>query len=160
MQSPEIDASSDSEVDFFRYNEVSNIRKAKFIKSNSDIDLAIFEKTSDFSDIEELSIGDDSNLSHDDKIIVIGFPQYNISDKPYINEGKIIQATRFLGSDYWLVDIPIIHGTSGGVVLNEDLEVIGVATIGSAAHDSSTKFHGFIPISTVINFFSQKTAMT
>lgn len=149
---PGIDDSSDVNIDFFRHNEVSKIRKAKIKKLNYDIDLAIFEKTSDFSDIDDLIIGDDSKLSQYDRVVVIGFPQYNKGDRPYINEGKIIQQTRYLGGNYWLIDIPILHGTSGGVVLNENLQVIGVATLGSAVHDGSTKFHGFIPITTLINF--------
>lgn len=126
--------------------------KLNFVKSNFDIDLAIFKKTKDFGDVDELSIGDDSLLKQGDKIIVVGFPQYNPGDMPYVNDGKIVQYTRYLGGEFWLVDIPILHGTSGGVVLNENLEVVGVATIGSAAHDSSTKFHGFIPVSRLVDF--------
>ena len=151
---PSVDSTSDKNVGFFRHDEVSKIRKAKFKKSNFDIDLAIFDKTSDFSDVDDLVVGDDSKLSGGDKIVIVGFPQYNPGDIPYINAGKIVQASKFLGGNYWLVDIPIVHGTSGGVVLNENLEVIGVATLGSAVHDGLTKFHGFLPISTLIDFSS------
>lgn len=100
-------------------------------------------------------IGDDSVLKNGSKVTVMGFPQYSPGETPYINSGKIVQSKKLFENNVWLLDIPVIHGNSGGPVLNDKLEVIGIASIGSARHDQSTKLHGFIPISTLINYMNE-----
>ena len=139
-------------LEIFRHNELHHHRKITFLKSNKKIDLAILLPTADFDNIPRLKIGDDSKITNGTKITVIGFPQWHQGETPYINDGKVVQSKDLFGEKVYLVDIPIIHGNSGGPVLNENNEVIGVASVGSEKHDQSTKFHGFIPISTLIKY--------
>lgn len=139
----------------YRYFDSDKKREVKFKKSCKKRDLAILNPTKDFNGIKRLEVGDDSKLGIGYKVTVIGFPQYSPGETPYINTGKIIQSKILYGQKIWLVDIPIIHGNSGGPVLNEKQEVIGIATIGSPIHDLSTKLHGFIPISTLLNYYSE-----
>jgi S1-C subfamily serine protease len=142
-----IDNNNASTLKIFRYDEPTTNRKVKFSKSNKSKDLAIFQPTTDFNGIKRLKIGDDTNIKACDKITVLGFPNYGPGDGPYINSGKVVQSKFCFGNKVWMIDIPIIHGNSGGPVINENNEVIGIATMGSEKHDLSTSFHGFIPIS-------------
>ncbi|MGT3163439.1 reverse transcriptase domain-containing protein [Yersinia enterocolitica] len=153
---PSIDEYNDIDLSLFRYNELDNKRKVKFIMSNKLYDLAIFDTNGNFDDIKKFSIGDDSNLKVGSEISVIGFPQYTTGEYPYINTGKIVQSKSLFNNKIWLVDIPIIHGNSGGPVFNEKFEIIGVASNGTERNDQSSKLHGFIPISTLIKFISSK----
>ncbi|HDL8507771.1 TPA: trypsin-like peptidase domain-containing protein, partial [Yersinia enterocolitica] len=153
---PSIDEYNDIDLSLFRYNELDNKRKVKFIMSNKLYDLAIFDTNGNFDDIKKFSIGDDSNLKVGSEISVIGFPQYTTGEYPYINTGKIVQSKALFNNKIWLVDIPIIHGNSGGPVFNEKFEIIGVASNGTERNDQSSKLHGFIPISTLIKFISSK----
>ena len=142
-------------LEIYRYFEEDNKRVVKFVKSCKSRDLAILKPTTNFNGIKRLKIGDDSRLGIGSKVTVLGFPQYSPGETPYINTGKIIQSKKLYGENLWLLDIPVIHGNSGGPVLNEHYEVIGIAAIGSPKHDHSTKLHGFIPISTLIAYMNE-----
>ncbi|BBG86885.1 hypothetical protein AHGSH82_040300 [Aeromonas hydrophila] len=142
-------------LEIYRYYEQDKKRKSNFEKSCRARDLAILKPTTEFNGIKRLKVGDDSILKIGSKITVMGFPQYSPGETPYINSGKIVQSKKLFENNVWLVDIPVIHGNSGGPVLNDKLEVIGIASIGSARHDQSTKLHGFIPISTLINYVNE-----
>lgn len=137
-------------LDIFRHDDIENKRKVNFLWSDAKIDLALFKPTSDFAGIPNLVIGDDSKIGIGSKVIILGFPSWSKGDGPSINDGKIIQTKKYFGEPRYIVDIPIIHGNSGGPVLNANYEVIGVATNGSKDHDYSTSFHGFIPISILV----------
>jgi RNA-directed DNA polymerase len=150
-----IDARNQDLLEIYRHDDQENKKTVNFDKSDRAKDLAILKPTVSFNGINRLSCGDDSVLTVGSKITVIGFPQYHPGESPYINSGKIVQQRILYDCKFWLVDIPIIHGNSGGPVLNEKYEVIGIASIGSAAHDQSTKLHGFIPISELIAFNNQ-----
>lgn len=142
-------------LELYRYFEIENKRLVKFEKSCKSRDLAILKPTVDFNGIKRLKVGDDSKLAIGSQVTVLGFPQYSPGETPYINTGKIIQSKKLFGEKVWLLDIPVIHGNSGGPVLNDKYEVIGVAAIGSPKHDNSTKLHGFIPISTLLDYAAE-----
>ncbi len=144
-------------LELYRYHEEEFKRPVKFQKSCRSKDLAILKPTMSFNGIKRLSVGDDSLLSIGSKVTVLGFPQYSPGESPYINTGKIIQSKVLFGEKVWLLDIPVIHGNSGGPVVNDKQEVIGIAAIGSPKHDNSTKLHGFIPISTLLKYVDEST---
>ncbi|QIJ03969.1 reverse transcriptase domain-containing protein [Shewanella chilikensis] len=148
----DIDEDLSDLLELFRHHEQDIKRPVKFQKSCKSRDLAILKPTTSYNGIKRLPVGDDSQLGVGSKVTVLGFPQYSPGETPYINTGKIIQSKLLYNEKIWLLDIPVIHGNSGGPVLNERQEVVGVAAIGSPKHDNSTKLHGFIPISTLINY--------
>ncbi|RUR04325.1 serine protease [Legionella sp. km772] len=133
-------------LDFFRFYDRDIKRKAVLHNSSKSKDLAIFKFGNNFQGIVPLRLGDSAKLKQGDEIKLIGFPSYNIGDHYHCNMGRITQRKKVLGINVWLIDIPITHGISGGPVLNSDDEVIGIATVGSEKHDSTTISHGFIPI--------------
>lgn len=152
-----IDDSLSELLELYRYHEQDNKRSVNYQKSCKKRDLAILKPTTSFNGIKRLEVGDDSQIGIGSQVTVLGFPQYSPGETPYINTGKIIQSKLLYGQKIWLLDIPIIHGNSGGPVLNERQEVIGVAAIGSPRHDQSTKLHGFIPISTLLAYAIEST---
>ncbi|QXN26977.1 trypsin-like peptidase domain-containing protein [Shewanella putrefaciens] len=150
-----IDSESSELLELYRYHEQETKRPVNFQKSCKSRDLAILKPTTSYNGIKRLKVGDDSQLGIGTVVTVLGFPQYSPGETPYINTGKIIQSKLLYGERIWLLDIPVIHGNSGGPVLNERQEVIGVASIGSPKHDHSTKLHGFIPISTLLAYMQE-----
>ena len=142
-------------VDIYRHNEIDKKRSIKLIKSNKEKDMAIFQPSRDFNGIKRLKTGDDRNIKVGDIVTVIGFPDYKHGHGPYINSGRIVQSVNRFNNKMWMIDIPILHGNSGGPVVNKENEVIGIATYGSKKHDFSTPFHGFIPISSLIHYFNE-----
>lgn len=137
-------------IEFFRDYEIGKKRTSTYLWSNKSKDIGIFVGKKGFEDIPPLRIGNDAKLRVGDSVTVVGYPGYSEGESAYINTGKIIQSALRYGVKFFLLDIPIIHGNSGGPVLNSNLEVVGIATRGSSTHDQSTKFNGFIPISTII----------
>lgn len=147
------DVSLDNDVliEFFREDEITNKRSATHVFSKKSKDLAVFYGSENFSDIPALKIGDSKKLRIGDTVTVVGYPDYSEGESIHVNKGKIIQSAKRFGIDFWLLDIPIIYGISGGPILNDKLEVIGIATRGSKVNDQSTKFNGFIPISNLVD---------
>jgi S1-C subfamily serine protease len=145
-----------NKLEVFRDMEAQKYRAVKFKKSCYYRDLAIFRPSKEFNGIKRLPIGDDKYLKEGEKVTVLGYPSYNLGDSAYINTGKIVQKKKLHGQEVWMLDIPIIHGNSGGPVVNENNQVIGIASNGSESNDFSTAFHGFIPISTLIKYDLEK----
>nr|WP_243240438.1 reverse transcriptase domain-containing protein [Clostridium cibarium] len=116
------------------------------INSNIDIDYALYELKS--SKVSGLELGDSKNIKVGDKIVVIGYPEYCDNDSPNIQTCNIISRTNFLGECLYTISGRIVHGSSGGVVLNMNHKVIGIIKAGvvtlNEANTSSKQ--GFIPI--------------
>lgn len=147
----DISLDNDVLIEFFRENEIAKKRLATYVSSKKSKDIAVFYGGDNFSDIPALKIGDSRKLRIGDTVTVVGYPQYSEDESIHVNKGKIIQSAKKFGIDFWLLDIPIIYGISGGPILNDKLEVVGIATRGSKAHDQSTKYNGFIPISYLVD---------
>ncbi len=103
----------------------------------------------DFKNITPYKRGNDKNIKIGTQVTVVGFPGYieNTGASVFISKGSVTSQRKLFGIQAWLVDIPINHGCSGGPVLNEQHEVIGIATFGAESNDGSTEVNGFVPIS-------------
>lgn len=115
-----------------------------------------------------IRIGDDKAMRVGDQVYVLGYPAV-ATFHPLISESSISEAslTRGLVSakknmkDGWEVlqtDASITHGNSGGPVMNEQGEVIGLATFGSIDYQRQTEIQGmnFIVPSTIVEEFIKK----
>jgi serine protease Do len=115
-----------------------------------------------------IRIGNDKELRVGDQVYVLGYPAV-ATFHPLISEESISEAslTRGLVSakknmkDGWEVlqtDASITHGNSGGPVMNEYGEVIGLATFGSIDYQRNAEVQGmnFIVPSTIVYQFIDK----
>lgn len=83
-----------------------------------------------------------------DALTVVGFPNYRVGDSGVTHLGRVTGFRTVSAIRRILTDAPIIAGASGGPVLNDSLEVVGVAATGAdqmlAARE--TEFNSVIPI--------------
>ena len=123
------------------------------------IDYAIFDITPPGSEGKGLRIGDSSNLHVGDQVTVIGYPNHQEGNSPYIQNCAITSKKTFLDAPFYTVSGRIVHGASGGVVLNEKREVIGIIKGGVQTlredEDSSNDNQGFVPIHLAINHMNE-----
>lgn len=105
-----------------------NPRRASFYKISPDLDLAIIECPANLN-VQPLPLAKQKIIPGAD-IYVLGFP---LGLANVISRG-IIGATE---DDYFLFDAPISSGNSGGPVVNNRGEVVGVATMGSRSTEGA-----------------------
>lgn len=112
-----------------------------------------------------IRVGDDQSLRVGEQIYVLGYPAV-ATFHPLISEESVAEATLTRGiisarknmKDGWEVlqtDASITHGNSGGPVMNEKGEVIGLATFGSIDEQRGQEVQGmnFIVPSTIVKEF-------
>jgi hypothetical protein len=115
-----------------------------------------------------IRMGDDKDMRVGDQVFVLGYPAV-ATFHPLISEESISEAslTRGLVSakknmkDGWEVlqtDASITHGNSGGPVMNEYGEVVGLATFGSIDYQRQAEVQGmnFIVPSTIVQEYIRK----
>ncbi|MFZ9388376.1 MAG: S1C family serine protease [Chitinophagaceae bacterium] len=115
-----------------------------------------------------IRVGDDKEMRVGDQVYVLGYPAV-ATFHPLISEESISEATLTRGlvsarknmKDGWEVlqtDASITHGNSGGPVMNEYGEVIGLATFGSIDQQRGQEVQGmnFIVPTTIVKEFIRK----
>ncbi|MBC7874647.1 MAG: trypsin-like peptidase domain-containing protein, partial [Ferruginibacter sp.] len=149
---------------------VPMIIPAKLVTKGSPIpgkDVAIL-KLNEKHTYPTIRMGNDQDMRVGDQVYVLGYPAV-ATFHPLISQESISEAslTRGLVSakknmkDGWEVlqtDASITHGNSGGPVMNEQGEVIGLATFGSIDYQRSQEVQGmnFIVPSTIVNEYIEK----
>lgn len=88
--------------------------------------------------------------------IIYSYPNYAPGDDPRVTETEVIGSKRYLDINIFLVEKQIYHGNSSGPVLNENYEVIGIATNGGEMEAGGSAVNGFIPISELIQLKGDK----
>lgn len=89
-----------------------------------------------------------------DEVKVIGYPNYTVGNSPYIANSKITSFKKYLGKDLCTISGRIVHGMSGGPVLNKNDEVIGLIYAGIIKYEDDfiEENQGFIKI---FDFFDE-----
>ncbi len=130
-------------------------------------DVAIL-KMKDDHPFPTIRIGDDKAMQVGDHVYVLGYPAV-ATFNPMLSDSTVSEATLTGGlvsakknmKDGWEViqiDAAITHGNSGGPVMNDKGEVIGLATFVSVDQQRNQEVQGlnFVVPSTIVNEFVNK----
>ncbi len=128
---------------------------------SEEIDYAIYKVNSN-NYKSCFSIAENPDIKIGDIVTVIGYPNYIKGDSPHIEECRVTSKTKLLGAELYTVSGRIIHGSSGGVVLNNKNEIIGIIKAGVLQKDyeKDKGKHGFISIKNVLTDINNKQQLS
>lgn len=125
------------------------LKRCEIINRDATIDYVIFQ----CDELSYLAINytiiDENNLLNN-KVTLIGFPNYIDGDTPRVLPCQVVQRkTLYLGSPLYVVSTLIHHGMSGGPVLDKANNIIGLIKSGLLQGEelTSESESGFIPLS-------------
>lgn len=129
------------------------------ISSDNAIDYAVYKLP--FTINEELTFkcGDSRKSKVGDQVTIIGYPNHQKGNSPYIHPCSITSENYFQGAPFFTVSGRVVHGASGGIVLNSDHEAIGIIKGGivSLADDTDNENQGFVPLHLVLDHMKSMT---
>jgi len=97
-------------------------RVENVLQYDAEIDLALLELSHD-TKLQPLIPGDDSQVVQGDKVYAVGYP---LGKSNTLSDGIVSSVYKEDGVDIFQITAPVSHGSSGGALLNENCEVIGV----------------------------------
>lgn len=123
------------------------------ISSDKDIDYAVYKLPFTINDELTFKCGDSRKSKVGDQVTIIGYPNHQKGNSPYIQSCSITSEKYFHGAQFFTVSGRVVHGASGGIVLNSDNEAIGVIKGGivSLEDDTDNENQGFIPLHLVLD---------
>ncbi|MEG0296611.1 MAG: reverse transcriptase domain-containing protein [Clostridium sp.] len=125
------------------------------INCDKSIDYALYALKNE--ELVGLELADSLEINIGDKVIIIGYPEYNEKDSPHIQTCAVTSRTSSFGSQLYTVSGRIVHGASGGVVLNLDYRVIGIIKAGISTINEVDEFgkQGFVSIERVLTHMNE-----
>ncbi len=114
-------------------------RADEVLAFDRDLDLAILRCEDDLG-CRPIPLGDSDKVEQGDKVVAIGYP---LGQANTLSDGVVSALYRDNGVDIILTTAPISSGSSGGVLLNEDGNAIGVTT---ATYTDGQNMNIVIPI--------------
>ena len=107
-------------------------------------------------------MGNSRNIARGDNVILVGYPEYSKGNSPTVQQCSVTGLRKYMGEDLWTVSGRIVHGASGGPVLDENYNVIGIIKAGvpSDAEEKESIFHGFLPIHRVQEFLTEEATVS
>lgn len=122
------------------------------ISSDRTIDYAAYKPPFYINDELTFKCGDSTKIKIGDQVTIIGYPNHQEGNSPYVQSCSITSKKYFQGAPFFTVSGRIVHGASGGVVLNFQNEIIGIIKGGivTIADDSENENQGFIPLHLVL----------
>jgi S1-C subfamily serine protease len=131
----------------FHPSQPTKKHPVEVLSRNDVIDLARI-RVPDLEVGDGLPHGSADDLQMADKILVAGYPNYRLGDTGTVTPGSITGFRMVSSIRRMLVDTPIIAGASGGPVLDDEGQVIGVAVTGADRMENAgnTENHGVVPI--------------
>ena len=147
-------------VKSYEGNPLAIIGKAlNEISADKDLDYALYKIPSDLVSVDlSFSLGDSEKLRTGDTVILIGYPNYMKGDSPNIQHCFITSKKQFMGAEMFTVSGRVVHGSSGGIVLDSDHNIVGIIKGGivSMEQDDQCENQGFVPIHLVIEHLGRK----
>ena len=101
-----------------------NPYEARVVAVNPELDLALLAVDADFSHLPDFPLAGDDDPAIGSKVHVAGYP----FGMPFtITEGSLSSPRQLMDGKYYIqVDAPVNPGNSGGPIVNDKGEVIGV----------------------------------
>lgn len=126
------------------------------IKENKTIDYAIFKLNSELN-LELWEKGDSDVLKIGDKLTMIAYPNYSTGELPNIQSIEITGEKKFMNNPIKIISGRVTHGASGGVIINNKQQVVGVINSGpeTIKETDDTIIQGFIPINAIVEDFKK-----
>ena len=134
-------------------------RELNEISSNKEIDYAVYKPAFQINDELTFKCGDSRKSKVGDQVTIIGYPNHQKGNSPYIQSCNITSKKYFQGALFFTVSGRVVHGASGGIVLNSDHEAIGVLKGGIVSYEDETnnENQGFIPLYLVLDHMKSTT---
>jgi hypothetical protein len=134
----------------FKSHRQEDAIAARVLRRDMEQDVAILEVA--VEPATTLARASREGLQRGDRIRLAGFPHHEEHDEVVLADGTVIQVRP--RRRLFNIDAPIVAGTSGGPVLNSDLEVVGIAVTGErnwagTAPDVRESPYGVRPIDVV-----------
>lgn len=148
------------------FNDYFILGKDKKYPISNDLNLKFSDKTIDYalynikpSDTTEVTIGKSSELKIGDTVVIAGFPDYLQGDTITKEECKITGKTQLFCAPFYKVSGRVVHGASGGIVLNTNQQIVGIIKGGCSSDDidNVAMKQGFVPIDIVLADIKRKT---
>ena len=97
---------------------------AKVVLVNVSLDIALLSVSHDFSDLPDINLSEDDTLGIGGKIRVAGYP-YGM---PFtVTEGTVSAPKQLMNGQYYIqTDAAVNPGNSGGPILNDKDEIVGI----------------------------------
>ena len=135
-----------------RENEkiASLLKGVNSVCEDKDIDFIVFS----YNGFKGVSypIGDSKLLAIKDYVTTIGYPNHFEGDSAHVQKCEITSTVKFHGGIMYTIKGVITHGYSGGIVLNERNEIVGLVKGGveKAEEAESNDKQGFVPIHIIL----------
>ena len=133
-------------------------RNLLLVSEDKDLDYALYSNAK--SKNEGWELGNSNKLQAGIKIKIVGFPNYSKGDTPYIQNCEITSKKIYMGKEIFTVSGRIVHGASGGVVLDENYKVVGIIHCGPNSCDEEEEhiLPGIIPINDVVQHIKSSSS--
>ena len=159
---------NDKVFKIYRYDEYNEHhigildRSSNEIASDKEIDYALYHIPKSIDKDLCFECGDSTKLIIGDIVTVIGFPNYQKGNSPYMQKCNITSKKTYMGAEFYTVSARIVHGASGGVVLDSQNAIVGIikAGIASLSEDTDNENQGFVPIHLVLEHMKKIESTT
>ena len=140
----------------FKYDRPNEKYVINVTNFSEEIDLAVVELLS--KDKKKVEIPEGLSPSKDDvepkdPVSLFGFPAYKIGQTPYVAEAKVASKFGDKSIRKFEIDTQIREGNSGGPVLNEKYEVVGIAAEGARKESGN---NAVITVNELSNLLKEK----
>lgn len=129
------------------------------IASDKEIDYALYRATFQIKDDLTFKCGDSRRIKIGDQVTIIGYPNHQKGNSPYIQPCMVTSEKYYQGAPFFTVSGRVVHGASGGIVLNNSNEAVGIIKGGivTLSEDDSNENQGFVPLHLALDHFRQNT---
>lgn len=115
----------------YRYDDANNRIALKVVARDDNLDIALLDfDGANINDFPSLSLADGTNIESGDTCLLAGFPDHSPGATPDITPTEITSFRSLHAVQKMLISNTVFKGNSGGPLVNDDLEVLGIADKG------------------------------